>query len=173
MSQELKPCSCCDGGVATHQGGKSVHYLRCNNCEWRTHFYEAWDKAYAEWNNHHPPVPPAGGSLKCWNCKADFTLSERANCDGCCWKCGNEIDLDDYVTRLQAENAALQQRLNEADQRVDDLSARLSEIVGAVKSINRGSAYEVIVPGDDEPQYRQRKEWIDWILQLCEPTTPQ
>ena len=67
------------------------------------------------------PVPPAGGSLKCWSCKADFTLSERANCDGCCWKCGNEIDLDDYVTRLQAENAALQQRLNIADQRVDEL----------------------------------------------------
>lgn len=49
------------------------------------------------------PVPPAGGCLQCWNCKADFTLAERANCDGCCWKCGREIDLDDYVIRLQAE----------------------------------------------------------------------
>nr|WP_294974989.1 hypothetical protein [uncultured Pseudomonas sp.] len=49
------------------------------------------------------PVPPAGGPLQCWNCKADFTLADRANCDGCCWKCGNEIDLDDYVTWLQAE----------------------------------------------------------------------
>lgn len=33
--------------------------------------------------------------LKCWSCKAVFTLSEHANCDGCCWKCGVEIDLDE------------------------------------------------------------------------------
>lgn len=31
--------------------------------------------------------------LKCWSCKAVFTLSEHGNCDGCCWKCGVEIDL--------------------------------------------------------------------------------
>ncbi len=57
------------------------------------------------------PVPPASGELQCWNCKADFTLAERAGCDGCCWKCGNEIDLDDYVTRLQAEAEQLQNQL--------------------------------------------------------------
>ncbi|RMV83435.1 hypothetical protein [Pseudomonas amygdali] len=33
--------------------------------------------------------------LKCWSCKAVFTLSEHGNCDGCCWKCGVEIDLDE------------------------------------------------------------------------------
>lgn len=33
--------------------------------------------------------------LKCWSCKAVFTLSEHADCDGCCWKCGVEIDLDE------------------------------------------------------------------------------
>ena len=33
--------------------------------------------------------------LKCWSCKAAFTLSEHADCDGCCWKCGVEIDLDE------------------------------------------------------------------------------
>ncbi|WP_239985233.1 hypothetical protein [Pseudomonas syringae] len=31
--------------------------------------------------------------LKCWSCKAVFTLSDHADCDGCCWKCGVEIDL--------------------------------------------------------------------------------
>lgn len=33
--------------------------------------------------------------LKCWSCKAVFTLSEHADCDGCCWKCGVEIDLNE------------------------------------------------------------------------------
>ncbi|RMV72157.1 hypothetical protein ALP05_03989 [Pseudomonas caricapapayae] len=31
--------------------------------------------------------------MKCWSCKAVFTLSDHADCDGCCWKCGVEIDL--------------------------------------------------------------------------------
>jgi seryl-tRNA synthetase len=79
----------------------------------------------------------------------------------------------DEITRLQAEIAALQQRLNVADQQVDELQTQLSEIVSAVRSINHGEAHEVRVPGDDEPQYRQRKEWVDWILQLCEQAIPQ
>ena len=33
--------------------------------------------------------------LQCWSCKAVFTLSEHADCDGCCWKCGVEIDLNE------------------------------------------------------------------------------
>lgn len=36
-------------------------------------------------------------------------------------RCVREADFDACVSRLQAENAALQQRLNTADQRVDDL----------------------------------------------------
>lgn len=41
--------------------------------------------------------------LECWSCKAGFTLSERADCDGCCWKCGVEIDLHGYVEKISAE----------------------------------------------------------------------
>lgn len=33
--------------------------------------------------------------LKCWSCKEVFTLSEHADCNGCCWKCGVEIDLQE------------------------------------------------------------------------------
>ena len=59
------------------------------------------------------------------------------------------------------ERDALQLRLNAAEQRID-------ELVSAVRSINRGRCHEVFVPGDDEPQYRQRKEWVDWVLSLCD-----
>jgi hypothetical protein len=129
-------------------------------------------------------VPPAGGSLKCWNCKADFTLSERANCDGCCWKCGNEIDLDDYVTRLQAENAALQQRLTIADQRVDDLQHQQSQslevnphslrvvltaLVGAPHEIRELQACRGL---PDNPIDQLLREYNAWI-ETPTPATPQ
>jgi len=70
--------------------------------------------------------------------------------------------------RIKAENLALQLRLNAADQRNDELGASLKDLISAVRSINRSPAYKVKVIGDDEPQYRQRKEWIDWVLELCE-----
>lgn len=48
------------------------------------------------------------------------------------------------------------------------LSERLRELISAVRSINHGPSDEVMVDGDDEPQFRQRKEWIDWVLELCD-----
>lgn len=56
---------------------------------------------------------------------------------------------------------ALQQRLTAADE-------RWGELVSAVRSINRSPQYKVMAIDDDEPQYRQRKEWIDWVLGLCD-----
>ncbi|WP_323151417.1 hypothetical protein [Pseudomonas glycinae] len=66
----------------------------------------------------------------------------------------------DEINQFRAERDALQQRLNATDQKVD-------ELVSAVRSMNRGRHHEVFMPGDDEPQYAQRKEWVDWILALC------
>lgn len=86
-------------------------------------------------------VPPAGGSLKCWNCKADFTLSERANCDGCCWKCGNEIDLDDYVTRLQADLARANADKEAYAQNAIDLRKRVDALKAEVELLHK-SNYE-------------------------------
>lgn len=65
------------------------------------------------------------------------------------------------IARLTAERDALQQRLNAADQKVD-------ELISAVRSINHAKHHEVLLRGDDEPQYPQRKEWVDWILGLCD-----
>jgi hypothetical protein len=59
------------------------------------------------------------------------------------------------------ERDALQQRLTAADERWD-------ELVSAVRSINRSPHYMVKVIDDEQPQYRQRKEWIDWVLELCD-----
>jgi len=74
---------------------------------------------------------------------------------------GQYFVLDEDFDRVVAERDALQLGLNAADQRLDDL-------VSAVRSINHAKRHEVFVPGDDEPQYRQRKEWVDWVLSLCD-----
>jgi len=69
---------------------------------------------------------------------------------------------------LKLERDALQQRLTAADERWD-------ELVSAVRSINRSPHYMVKAIDDDQPQYRQRKEWIDWVLGLCDaaPTSSE
>ena len=69
------------------------------------------------------------------------------------------------VGEVIAQRDALQQHLNAADQRID-------ELISAVRSINHAKHHEVLLPGDDEPQYPQRKEWVDWILGLCDEPAP-
>lgn len=46
--------------------------------------------------------------------------------------------------------------------------AQLTELVRAVRSIRFGPAHAIHVRGDDEPCYPQRKEWVEWLLCLCD-----
>ncbi|MFG0409534.1 hypothetical protein [Pseudomonas sp. FYR_11] len=78
-------------------------------------------------------------AFKCWSCKAEFTLKERADCDGCCWKCGVDIDLDDYVGRLAGEVERLRaevsnwfERSQDEARMVEALRAQLAEPVATV-----------------------------------------
>lgn len=75
-----------------------------------------------------------------------------------------QLQLHNSLVREQA----LQQRLTAADERWD-------ELVSGVRSINRSPHYMVKAIDDDQPQYRQRKEWIDWVLGLCDaaPTSSE
>lgn len=47
------------------------------------------------------------------------------------------------------------------------MSEAISELISAVRTINHGRVHQVRVGGDDEPVYWQRKEWVDWILELA------
>jgi hypothetical protein len=86
------------------------------------------------------PLPPYGPAPKVHRYRVVKMLSED----------GNKIDYkphgpsvvmadvhDAHVTRLQAENAALQRRLNIADQRVDDLEY---DIAAARELLKHGSS---------------------------------
>lgn len=78
---------------------------------------------------------------------------------------------DRLLARSGIQLDSLQKRLKVQEQRVDELRSVFSDLISAVRSINRSPQYEVRVTGDDEPQYRQRKEWVDWILELCDEAT--
>lgn len=43
------------------------------------------------------------GKLTCGRCQEEFTLKQRTDCDGCCWKCGAELNLEDYLEELLGE----------------------------------------------------------------------
>ena len=49
----------------------------------------------------------------------------------------------------------------------------LAELIGAVRTINRGKSHQIRVPGDDEPCYWQRKEWVDWAIGAAEELSNQ
>ena len=41
--------------------------------------------------------------IDCWKCGEQSTLKTRSEFDGCCWACGAEIDLEDYLARAMDE----------------------------------------------------------------------
>ncbi|KAE9648043.1 hypothetical protein EJA70_02990 [Pseudomonas sp. PB103] len=113
-------------------------------------------------------------------CQEQGQSSGREWCQDDVWdacECGHEsvrYVLGSEFDRVKAERDGLQLSLTTADQTIDDLQAaiarrnqRIDELVSAVRSINHAKHHEVLLPGDDEPQYPQRKEWVDWILGLC------
>jgi len=48
-----------------------------------------------------------------------------------------------------------------------NMDSKVSELIGAIRSINRARQHEIKIEADDEPCYWQRKEWVDWILELA------
>jgi hypothetical protein len=52
-------------------------------------------------------LPAPARQLECWSCQKGFTLKDRQANDGCCGKCGAEIELDDYLAAILAENEQL------------------------------------------------------------------
>gem|GEM_PF-3166909 len=130
MSQELKPCPFC-GSTNLNVTAESS-YVMCYGCDADGSVTRPSAAAIAAWNNRPAPVPPAGGELEVL-AVVDETdgvfpeplVTHRDAIDAA--PVGTELIDRTHVTRLQAENAALQQRLNVADQRVDDLEAELTK----------------------------------------------
>ncbi|WP_346394610.1 hypothetical protein [Pseudomonas syringae] len=49
----------------------------------------------------------------------------------------------------------------------DEQAKALHTLISVARTVNRNDASEIRVPDDDEPQYRQRKEWIEYLLETC------
>jgi Lar family restriction alleviation protein len=123
MSQELKPCPFCGSTNlnVTHESS----YVMCYGCDADGPVTRPSAAAIAAWNNRAAPVPPAGEEIGALIDHLDDYIARINGDDRGADATVNELRA--HVTRLQAENAALQQRLNVADQRVDDLEAELTK----------------------------------------------
>jgi hypothetical protein len=44
----------------------------------------------------------------------------------------------------------------------------IRELISGVRTINWSPQHKINIPHDDEPCYWQRKEWIDWVLELAD-----
>lgn len=61
-----------------------------------------------------------------------------------------------------------QMRLIEAlKQERDELRRRMHELASAILSINKAKRHEITIGDDDEPCYWQRKEWVEWIVDMA------
>ncbi len=90
--------------------------------------------------------------------------------------------MDDLVKRLiEANENGVQgclgsdifylsaERIDFLNKKLEQSQQRVKELVSAINTINRSKHHEVpeSITGDDEPCYWQRKEWVDWILELA------
>lgn len=54
------------------------------------------------------------------------------------------------------------------EQRAEAAESTLVSLVGVVRSINFGQMHIAEGVEDDEPCYWQRKEWIEYVLSICD-----
>lgn len=85
--------------------------------------------------------------ISCWKCHEMTSLETRNEMDGCCWACGEEIDLDDYLIKamdkrdehyaalsaVTAERDRLLEEVTEMDALRDKLSGLLSKTAVALR----------------------------------------
>jgi hypothetical protein len=68
--------------------------------------------------------------ISCWKCHEMTSLETRNEFDGCCWACGEEIDLDDYLIKA----------MDKRDEHYAALSAVTAERDAALASLERAYA---------------------------------
>ena len=71
------------------------------------------------------------------------------------------------VSALHLEACQWRIKAEKAEQERDGLAAKCAELSSAIRSVNRGKQHKILIDGDDEPCYWQRKEWVDWIVGLA------
>lgn len=88
---------------------------------------------------------------------------------------GNDVTLtNDEAERLysvllqqQESFAAKVAEVERLDAENDELRRRGDELSSAILTINKAKRHEIMIDGDDEPCYWQRKEWVEWIVGLA------
>lgn len=51
--------------------------------------------------------------------------------------------------------------------RVAELEDMAINVCNAIRTVNNSERHKIMVSGDDQPCYWQRKEWVDWMLEVA------
>ncbi len=78
----------------------------------------------------------------------------------------NLIDSECHVAELEEALRDKQALLEAAEKRIAELSASLKDLIGVVNTVNRSRHHEIKMDDDDDPCYWQRKEWIEYLMEM-------
>lgn len=71
------------------------------------------------------------------------------------------------LTSNPADHRYWEGRYRDAEAELESARGLLRELISAVRTINQGPRHAIMIKGDDEPCYWQRKEWVEYVLGLC------
>jgi hypothetical protein len=73
----------------------------------------------------------------------------------------------DAITKARRALEMVDAKINPSETEKEPGSA-IKELISGVRTINRSPQHKINIPHDDESCYWQRKEWIDWVLELAD-----
>ncbi|MCF5708012.1 hypothetical protein GIV19_12005 [Pseudomonas syringae] len=159
----LLPCPFCastDVKIVTDDGS---HFAQCRKCEATGPTgFKRGDEDDADWNSRAKSADQQGEPVmrleaeKLWGGDGEYSVDFVK--PGWLKEC-----------REKGGTFLLYASAQPATAKVDDaLRDKLQELLSAVRSINHSPRSEVRMIGDDEPCYTQRKEWVHWLLSICD-----
>jgi hypothetical protein len=85
------------------------------------------------------------------------------------------FDIDPTMKRINEIFALYQPASNLLllSQQIAEKDQQMKGFAGAVLSINRDRHHIIMIAGDDHPCYWQRKEWVDWIVDMAQQLIDQ
>lgn len=172
VSRELLPCPFCGGnaGVPDHTDdcyftlAAQLKTSSASDCSLAPAVLRAW--------NNRPQPADQQGEPVAWQWRRK-TVQEGSQ-----WTAWTDCAKGDYEACIASPQPSVRGIIREARRLYaaqpatakvgGEVLEKLKELVSAVRSINRSPKHEIRVIGDDKPCYAQRKEWVEWLLSICD-----
>lgn len=75
--------------------------------------------------------------------------------------------MDKKYIDLNGKPYGIEQSYDVKGEMIDKLQSRIKELESAIKTINCSNQHFIEIGEDKDPCFWQRKEWVEWILDLA------